>query len=159
MDGVVLEDQHPIPVGLVLVAALPVTLLFRRKYPLHATLVAAAIVGLVAVVGTPLFIGTGAGAVVTLGLLSWPAGIRGDRASWLGLSLLSVATILPEAVAHPGNLPILLATFGLPAFAGHEWSARDREGRDAEARADRPQSELDARVVDAVRAERLRIAR
>ncbi len=145
--------------GQVLLLLLPATVLIRRSHPLQACLAAAAVVGAIMFTGTPLFTGFGAGTVITLGLLGWSAAAHGRPATWAALGILAVVAVLPVALADPGNIPIMLAVFGLPAFAGHAWSAHEREGRTAEARAAKMRSDLDLRVEQAVQAERLRIAR
>jgi signal transduction histidine kinase len=159
LDGQIPEQRELAPLGWALPLALPLTLLARRIRPLEACLAAAVIVALTALAGTPLFVGTGAGALVTLCLLAWSAAVAGRPVNWGGLAALAAVTTWPVLASDPGNIPILLVLFALPAFAGHEWSARDRDGHIAQAHAAMLQAEIDARVEFAVRAERLRIAR
>ncbi|MGO4690570.1 sensor histidine kinase [Glaciibacter sp. 2TAF33] len=159
LDGQIPEQPELTPLGWAMLLALPLTLLVRRIRPLEACLAAAVIVALTALAGAPLFAGTGAGALVTLCLLAWSSAVAGRPATWAGLAALAAVTAWPVLETAPENIPILFVLFALPAFAGHEWSARDRDGHIAQAHAATLQFEIDARVEFAVRAERLRIAR
>ncbi|MHA6670251.1 sensor histidine kinase [Homoserinimonas sp. A447] len=147
------------PIGWLLLLALPTTLLIRRIRPAIACLAAAAIVALMLVAGSPLLVGVGFAALLTLALLAWSAAIDGSPLAWAGLALLTGAALARLGALDPANVPITFMLLALPAFAGHEWGARDRAGRLAEARASALRAALDSHIDRAVRAERLRLAR
>ncbi|HEY5222443.1 MAG TPA: histidine kinase [Microbacteriaceae bacterium] len=159
LDGQIPGEPTPTPLGWVLLLALPLTLLLRRAQPVAGCLIAALLVGALSVAGVPVFIGTAAGALVTLCLLAWSVAVCGSASAWAGLAALVAATLWPVLDGDPQNIPMLLVMFGLPGFAGHEWSAQDHEARHAHVKAATLQAGIDAHVERAVREERLRIAR
>lgn len=148
------------PLGWTLLLALPLVLVGRRERPVVSVVAAAVVVGLIAVAGTPLMVGVGGAVLITFGLLAWTSGASGRWPQLAGLLAL-VGVTLAWFTAHDTveNVPMMLAVFGMPAFAGYEWTLRDRTARHAEARAAAAQADIDSRVDNAVRTERLRIAR
>ncbi|MCD2441390.1 histidine kinase [Agromyces sp. SYSU K20354] len=149
------EVARSSPLAWTVAVGLPVCTLGRNRLTAPALGGAAVVVGFAAIGWLP-FIAT---ALLCIVLLAWSAGVAGRPIHWACLSLLAAATIAWVAVDDPQNVPITVALIALPAFAGHEWSAHDRSDRAARARADELRANLDARIDDARREERLRIAR
>lgn len=141
---------------LVLLGLLPLVLLLRRTNLLVALLVAAGVIGTVALI-QPRQLGLATVAVIVL--LSWSAGIDGRRTIWLSWSLLTATSAVVTLLAEPDNVALQLVLTLLAVSAGHAWSESDREQRSAQQETTRAQSELDRAVAEAVRTERLRVAR
>lgn len=144
------------PALLVVVGLLPLVLLLQRTRLLVALLVAAGALGVVAAVHpTQLGLAT----VVLIVVMSWSAGVDGRRVVWLGWVLLAVTSGAGTLLASPDNVAMQLVVTLLAAWAGHAWSENDREQRSAQQATTHAQSELDRAVAEAVRQERLRVAR
>lgn len=143
------------PLAWAVALALPVCTIWRDRSSAPALAVATAVVGLAAIGGLPLIMA----GLISVILLSWSAGLAGRPVTWACWGALTAGTILWVALDYPGNLSISMALIALSAFAGHEWSAHDRADREATARAGELQAALDARIDEARREERLRIAR
>ncbi|GGE82836.1 hypothetical protein GCM10011313_01570 [Mycetocola zhadangensis] len=147
------------PLGWALAISFPLTVVLRRPRPTIAAASAAGIVILMVLVPAPLLTGWGAAGLVTLILLSWSSAAAGQWHAWAAYAALLGSTIIWFATFGPENIPMSLAILGLSAFAASEWSLRNRERLSASTHADRLQSELDQHIHEAVRLERLRIAR
>ena len=144
------------PALLVGVGLLPLVLLLRRTRLLVALLVAAGAFGVVAAVHPAQL---GLATIVLIVVLSWSAGVDGRRVVWLGWVLLAVTSGAGTLLASPDNVAMQLVVTLLAAWAGHTWSENDREQRSAQQATTQAQSELDRAVAEAVRQERLRVAR
>lgn len=147
------------PIGWLLLLALPTTLLIRRIRPAIACLSAAVVVAVMLIAGTPLLVGVGFAALLTLALLAWSAAVDGRPLAWTGLAMLAGVSAAQLGAEDLGNVPMTFMLLALPAFAGHEWGTRDRTGRLAESRAAALRTALDSHIDRAVRTERLRLAR
>ncbi len=147
------------PVGMILLLLLPLVVVLRRRFPVSGCLAAAVAVGAVSLSGNPLFVGFGVGSLATLSLVAWSIGVSGRPRHWLALGALIAVTTLPVVLTEPGNVPMTIALFAVPAFAGHEWNAHDHKRRRAELRTQTLQQEISRKLERAVRAEKLRLAR
>lgn len=147
--------EPPSPLAWVLAVVLPACTLVRRRSPALACLVAAA------GVWTALQVGVlpGMGDLLCVVLLAWSAGSAALPAVWVTFGALAVGTSAWGALHDPGNAAFTFTLLALPAFAGFEWSAQDREARAAAARADALRADLEARLEVTRREERLRLAR
>lgn len=134
---------------------LPACTVVRERFTGPALGTAAVVVGFAAIGGAPVI----ASALLCILLLAWSAGVAGSPIQWACFAVLTAAVVTWIALDDVGNVALALGLIALSAFAGHEWSAHDRADRVATARADRLQADLDARIDDARREERLRIAR
>ena len=156
IDLVVLAPPGTSPAILALLSLLPLVLLLRGSRLLLALLLSAAAISIVALIHpTPL----GLAAVAVIVLLSWSTGVDGRRAVWLGWSVLTLISAVVTLLAAPDNVAMLLVLTLLAVWAGHAWSESDRQQRSAQQATTRAQSELDRAVAEAVRQERLRVAR
>ncbi|MGC5173354.1 sensor histidine kinase [Microbacterium sp. DT81.1] len=97
--------------------------------------------------------------IVPVALLAWSVGATSRPSAWAMFVPFALGTVAWSAAIAPGNAPFAAALVALPAFAGHEWSAYDRAGRVAAARAEKLRADINARIELARRDERLRIAR
>lgn len=92
-------------------------------------------------------------------LLSWLSGVDGRRVTWLSWLLLAAVSTVVALLLEPDNAAMQLVMIVLPTWAGHAWSDSNRAQRSAQQATTRAQSELDRAVAEAVREERLRVAR
>ena len=145
------------PVSIALSAMMYAALTVRRTAPALACALAAAPMAMALLLGTET--SQGYAELLVLGLLSWTAAGRAERTSWASFGLLGSITAASTLVEGQGNLPLVLALLGVPAFAGYAWHERDRERRAAEHEAATMRQDIDDAIRAAVRAERLRIAR
>ncbi|HZJ05930.1 MAG TPA: histidine kinase [Nocardioidaceae bacterium] len=148
-------EQSPLSIGLTMVFY--AALAFRRTDPAVACLVATVPAILSIIVATPMT--HGFAETLATALLAWSAATRGERWSWAALVALASAVLFGTWLEGPANVAIVATLFGLPAFAGHAWSEREREQRAAEQQSSELQRHRDREVARAVTAERLRIAR
>ncbi|CCI52008.1 sensor histidine kinase [Nostocoides jenkinsii] len=154
--GLVGGGQPPQRATLVLLALLPFTLLLRRDQNSLAMLLAAAVIALVDLI-QPVSLGAGPALVVMI--LSWSAAADGRRSVWGCWMVLLATGIVTGARNDPDNVAMLGLLAALSAWAGHAWTDSDHRERVAHDRMVAAQSLVEAAVVEAVRAERLRIAR
>lgn len=154
--GLVAAQPRPSTAVLVVLTALPLVLAWRRRHLVAALLVAA---GALALVGLLQPVPLGAGPPLVLMLLSWSAAVDGRRSAWGSWLAMVAVAIVVDARAEPENVAMLAVLVTLAAWAGHAWTDCDRSERAAHDAAAAARSVVDAAVVDAVRAERLRIAR
>lgn len=154
-DVLTREPRPPVAV-LALLGLVPLVLLLRGARLAVALLLTTGAIGLVGLIApAPI----GPGAILVLVLLSWSTGVDGRRsvwAAWLASVLVSAAV---ATIGDPDNAAMQVVLTVLPAWAGHAWSGSDREQRSAQAATARAQSALDQAVAEAVRTERLRVAR
>lgn len=141
---------------LVLLVATPLVLLLRNSQLMVGLLLATGAIGLVATVH-PTHLGLVTVAVIVL--LSWSTGTDGRGSSWLCWLLLLAVSTGATLLAEPDNAALQVVLTVLPAWAGHAWSESDREQRAAQQATTQAQSTLDRAVAEAVRQERLRVAR
>lgn len=151
-----LSFAQPTSAVMVLLTVLPVTLAGRRQHLVTALLVAA---GVLALVGLIQPVPLGAGPPLVLMLLSWSAAVDGRRSAWGSWLAMVAAGIVVDARAEPDNVAMLAVLVSLAAWAGHAWTDSDRTERAAHDSAAAARSVVDTAVADAVRTERLRIAR
>lgn len=155
VDVLIAAPQTPSAV-LVLLGLFPLVLLLRRKQLLLALLLSAGVMGMVALIHPTQ---PGLAAVAVIVLLSWSAGVDGRRAVWIGWILLTAISAILTLLASPDNVAMHLVVTLLAAWAGHAWSESDRVERSAQQETTQAQSALDEAVAEAVRQERLRVAR
>ncbi len=94
----------------------------------------------------------------TLGGLAWSATSAGRRSS-LGALTLLVSVLVAQAWRYPSNLTVTAGIVAAPAVAGALVAWRGARGAVAREQADRGAAELDAAREQAVRRERLSMAR
>ena len=145
----------PSPFAWAFAVALPVCTVVRVRFPARALGGAAVVVGFAVIGNLPLI----AAGILCVLLLAWSAGVVGRLVPWVCFAVLTAVTITWVALSGPENVTFTVALLAVTVFAGHEWSSHDRADRAATARADALQADLDARIDDARREERLRIAR
>ncbi len=143
-------------VSLVLTALTASSVVLRRAAPgLGAGLAAAGfLIG--AVVGTP--VTGGIWMIGTLGSLAWAAATAGGR-SRLGALALLAAVVVAQRWRYPSNLEVTALIVAVPAAAGAVVAWRRAIGAAAQDRAARRSAELAVVREDAVRRERLAVAR
>jgi len=139
----------------VVAVGLPVCVLLRSRFTVAALGGAVVVAGVAAIGGVPTIV-SGLACII---LLAWSAGVAGGPLPWTCLGVLAAGTLAWTALNEPRNVAIGEALIALSAFAGHEWSAHDRAERAAATQAESLQAALDARIDEARREERLRIAR
>lgn len=156
--GVVELVCEPLPpmAVLVLLGLLPLVLLLRNGRLLTALLLVAGVLGVVGLIDPA---PVSPGVMLALAMLSWSTGVDGRRAVWVAWLAATGISAVVATLGDPGNAAIQVVLMVLPAGVGHAWSERDREQRSAQAATTQAQSLLDQAVTDAVRAERLRVAR
>ena len=142
--------------SLLLTSIAAVTLLLRRTRPGPGAAVAAVAFAVGALAGTP--VTGGVWMVVVLGSLAWTASRRGGRAALAALALC-VCVLLAQAWRWPDNTLISALLVGVPTAGGVLASWRDRHGRRARDEAARRAQQLAATAEEAVRRERLAVAR
>ena len=135
--------------------ALPACAVARTRFTGPALGGAAVVVGFAAIGGVPLIMS----GVLCILLLAWSAGVMGGVGPWVCFAALTAVTVAWVARGDPDNVSIMVALIAISAFAGHEWSAEHRADLAATARAEQLQADLDSRIDDARREERLRVAR
>lgn len=149
-------DPGPSVAVFVLLTLVPLSVALRRRALMTALLLSAGALALAVSIGPTRL---GIAVPVALAILSWSAGVEGRRPVWLGWLLMVLAGVLLVLLADPDNAAMLAVVTVLPAWAGHAWSEEDREQRSAQHSTAQAQSVLDRAVADAVRNERLRVAR
>ncbi|HLM04906.1 MAG TPA: histidine kinase [Blastococcus sp.] len=139
-----------------LTGAAAATIVLRRMAPD----VGAASCGLLFLAGLPTpGLASGFWLIACPGTLAW-ASIASRGLSGLAATAVLGAGIAAEMSARdPDNLGFTLALIGVAAVGGGAVRASERWGRAARGRADRRAAELDAAAENAVRAERLTVAR
>jgi signal transduction histidine kinase len=142
-------------VAWVVAVGLPICTVGRGRWMGFALAAAVALLCAAAIGGVPFIVAAGLCVV----LLAWSAGVTGGPLTWALFGATAVVAIVWVALDDPANVPIGLGVLGLATFAGHEWSMHDRDDRAAKARTDALRAGLDARLDDARRDERLRLAR
>ncbi|MFT4163698.1 MAG: histidine kinase [Microlunatus sp.] len=140
-----------VPLGL-----LPLVLLLPGTRLSLALVLSAGAIGVAALIEPTAL---GAGPIVAIIVLSWRAGLDGRRAVWGCWLLLIAVSTIAAILADPANVALQLVMFVLPAWAGHAWGESDRDQRVAQQATTQAQSALDRAVAEAVRQERLRVAR
>lgn len=155
VDVLIAPPLTPLVV-LVLLGLLPLVLLLRRTQLLLALLLSAGVMGIVALVHPTQ---PGLAAVAVIVLLSWSAGVDGRRVVWLGWTLLILSSAVVTLLASPDNVAMQLVVTLLAAWTGHAWGESDRVQRSAQQATTQAQSALGEAVAEAVRQERLRVAR
>ena len=140
-----------------LTLALCASLALLRTSPWVAAAGASVPVGLSLVVGEPLF--HGLESVVVAVLLGWAVGADGRRLSWAALAGWVLLVLAEVRLDEPGNEAIVLACVAIGAVPGHLWSAHGSEERSARLTAEELRARHAALVEQAVRVERLRLAR
>lgn len=144
-------------VSAVLTLGLCAALGFLRTDAALACLVALVPVTLSVVLGEPLFLGLET--VVIAVLLGWAVGADGRRLAWAALGGWTLMMLVELRLQEPGNEAILLACVLVGAVPGHLWSARGLEEDSALATAEQLRARQAELAEQAVRAERLRLAR
>ncbi len=150
------------PPGAETVTSLALTLLtaatvaLRRAAPGAGAAVAAGSLLLAATLGTP--VSGGVWLVVALGTLAWAAASRGGR-STAAAGLLLGATVGAMAWRWPDNLMIVAIVLGVPTACGLLAAWSDQRASASRQSASRRAAELAAAADDAVRRERLAVAR
>jgi signal transduction histidine kinase len=146
------------PASVALSTALAATLALRRTDTTVACLLGTAPVTVAVAFSIPLV--QGVGLAVTLALLAWTVGVTGRPRPYAALSVLALATLLQVFLLNePGNVPMTAGAVVLPLVAGHLWAEQEREERSLLADAARLRATQQAAADEAVRAERLRLAR
>jgi signal transduction histidine kinase len=141
--------------ALTLAFCAPLALL--RTAPALTVSLASVPVALAIVLGQPLFHGFESVGIALL--LGWTVGADGRRLSWTALAGWVLLVLVEVRLHAPGNEAILLACVGVGAVPGHLWSAHRFEERSARLTADELRARQAALADQAVRAERLRLAR
>ncbi|MGM1028903.1 MAG: sensor histidine kinase [Actinomycetota bacterium] len=149
------SDAGEAPSVWFLVVALAGCVALRSRWTDGALAGGAVSIAIAAVAAAPLLIAP----LVAVLVLIWAAAARGGTRPWVALASVVVAMIAWTARDELDNVPLVTALAALTAFAGHEWSAHARAERADAARVAGMQTELQAEVEAARRAERLRVAR
>jgi signal transduction histidine kinase len=145
------------PLAVVLAALLATAVVLRRVEPSVACAVAVGPPALALALDLELPYGVGTAAVVAL--LAWSAAGRGRPRDLAALGAFVIVLAIDGNLHHPGNTAMMLAFAGLAAIAGHLWTDREREERAARTTAANLEAQHEAVAEQAVRAERLRLAR
>ncbi|TKJ28338.1 histidine kinase [Blastococcus sp. CCUG 61487] len=160
-EALTLTEAGEIPetgvLGVLLVAVIGGSVALRRVDAGLACLLAALAPVVSLAEGFPL--PAGMATMVAWALLSWSAGTDGRPRTLAALAVLAATTSAEAYRFTPGNVPITVATFAVPAVAGLLWISRDRVGRAAEAAATTLEAAQRSASEQAVRAERQRLAR
>jgi signal transduction histidine kinase len=150
-----LTAQNPRSIALSLIVVIGAAL--RSRDPVIGCAVASGALALGLVADIPLVYGVWDTAACAL--LMWSAAADGRARAVASAATVAVLTLVDVHRHIPGNEAFMIGVLAISAVAGHLWAERERDERASLQRAADLLSDREAIAAEAVRAERLRMAR